>query len=57
MLANNWDIRPGDWVECADGRRGPVLSTCSWPGGGVVAVEVGFDWYGLVDIISWAPEK
>lgn len=56
MPANNWCIRPGDWVECSDGRRGLVLSTCTWADGGVMAIEVGFEWYSIDDVISWAPK-
>lgn len=52
MLANSWNVQPGDWVECADGR----LSTCSFADGAVIAVEVGFDWYDIKDIVSWTPE-
>lgn len=56
MLANSWNVQPGDWVECADGRRGTALSTCSFADGAVIAVEVGFDWYDIKDIVSWTPE-
>lgn len=56
MLANSWNVRPGDWVECSDGRRGTVISTCSWANGVLLAVEIGFDWYGIDDLISWTPK-
>lgn len=57
MLDSKWGIRPGDWADCADGRSGSVLSTCSWEDGDVFAVEVGFDWYWMDDIVSWIPRE
>lgn len=56
LFAGSWNIRPGDWVECFDGYQDTVLSTCSLASGDVIAVEVGFDWYSIADVISWIPE-
>ena len=56
MLANNWDIKPGDWAEVNDGTRGMVTSTCTmWDI--LFCVEVGFKWVSVDDLISWTSEN
>ena len=57
MLSDSWDIRPRDWVECLDGRRGMVLSTCRTILGVLICVEVGFEWVGVDQIAQWVPEN
>ena len=51
-----WDIQPGDTVELADGRRGPVLETAAMCGV-LVGVNVGFDWYDARAVVSWVPKQ
>ena len=54
---DTWGIRPGDFVECVAGQRGTVLSVCTGPPcGQVFAVEVGFEWIHINDVISWIPK-
>lgn len=49
------DVRPGDWVELRNGRRGTVLTVCS-VFGIPCALEVGFDWFDIADIVAWKPQ-
>lgn len=55
MLADNWDVRPGDWVETSEGIRGMVTSTCTTKYHTLICVEVGFKWVPMEALISWTP--
>lgn len=50
-----WNIEPGDFVELATGGRGTVLATCKLAGDQLIAVEVGFEWFNIEEIVSWVP--
>lgn len=50
------DMQPGDFATARDGRRGTVLTTCSWLWGELIAVEIGFEWYAAADIVGWTVE-
>ena len=49
------DVQPGDFVELSNGRRGAVLATASIVGV-VIAVEVGFEWYDVTDVVTMTRE-
>lgn len=50
-----FDVQPGDFLELAGGQRGAVLATASIAGV-IIAVEVGFEWYDVADVVTMTRE-
>ena len=53
-MLSYYDVLPGDMVEVKNGTRGAVTAVCRFATL-VIAVEVGFEWHSISDVVSWTP--